>query len=141
MQICLPIFLASPGLGVGSTYVRLYEMLTICGGNQLSRLVWESWYAIHVKELPDSLAKAIWPEDTKTTITQMFMVAVRGAENSRETLGITEDDGTDEFCFTYKHLYNSWLYRWANEEYGNLNGDSDSIKDMKRMLFDVVMYA
>ena len=123
------------------SYYELYCMLTLNGGNRLQRLFWESWYSSHVKELPYSLAKVIWPKDTKTIITQMFMVAARGAEHSRTTLGITWDDGTEECLYTYKPLRESWMYKWVNEEYADVKGEDEDLKNMKRMLLDVAIYA
>lgn len=123
------------------SYVRLYEMLTIRGGNQLSRLFRESWYASCVKELPFYLAKVIWPKNTEQRICQMFMVAAKGAENTRNSLGMHYDDGTAVGVFTYKALYDSWLYRWVNEVYGDMKGEDEDLKNMKRMLLDVAIYA
>ena len=123
------------------SYYELYRMLTLNSSNRLQRLLSESWYSSHVKELPYSLAKVIWPEDTDKTITQMFIVAASGAERSRTSLGIRWDDGSTEGLFTYKPLRESWVYRWVNEAYSNLKGDSEELNDMKRMLFNVAIYA
>ena len=123
------------------SYCKLYSILTLNRADHLQRLFCESWYSSHVKELPYSLAKVIWPKDTETKITLMFMVATKAAEDSRTTLGITWDDGNTVGLFTYKPLRESWLYKWMNEEYGNLKDNSVSLNDMKRMLFAVAMYA
>ena len=90
----------------------------------------------HVRELPFALAKVIWPKNTEQIIFQMFMIAATGAGS----LGITSDDGMTVGVYTYRSLRESWLYKWVYEAYGDIKDDDEDIKNLKRMLFNVVMY-
>lgn len=121
------------------SYHKLYSMLTLNGENRLQRLFLESWYASHVKELPIALARVIWPKNTESIISQMFMIASTGAEKTRTSLGIIADNGATVGVYTYQSLRESWLYKWMYEVYGGLKND-ETVKTVKRMLFDVAMY-
>lgn len=122
------------------SYVRLYEVLTIRGGNRRSRLVIESWFASQVRELPISLVKVIWPKDTAGVVIQMFAIAANQAEENRKETGLIKDDGESVGVFTYQSLRDSWMYRLVNGWISGCKLESDSVKEMKRLIFNVAMY-
>lgn len=123
------------------SYHNFYSMLTFNGYNQLQKIMWDSWHISHVKDMTMALARVIWPKDTEGTIFLMFLVAAREAEQTRVEKGITCDDGTSKDVFTYKPLFNSWLYRWTDENYNGIKGDPRAKEEIKRMLFNVAMFA
>ena len=120
--------------------VLLMIMETLVDGDTYG--VDEAWFAGNINRLPMSLAKVIWPTNTKEKIVQMFLLAAEAANCCSEDISLYEARKTQEFhsigFFEYRALYESWLYKTV-EQWEKQKEPLPEAQEVKRSLFTVAM--
>ena len=102
-----------------------------------------AWYAMNILKLPYTFAEALWPNNTKEVVRQLFVKAVE-CTLDYERRGKPDFTKKDSFIhathiFDRKDLLESWIYkiclRWNNKKvFGNSKG-----YELKKNLFDLSM--
>lgn len=123
-------------------YGRLLIMLMYPEQDESRHLCVEAWCASNIKKLPEDLMKVIWPDDTASHVTLLFLTAANAAENYKKNRRVNERRKKTEIhpigVFEYADIKNSWLYNtvmsWVCSE-----EDTDEIKDIKKALLNVAI--
>ena len=106
---------------------------------------YEAWFASNIKRMPMSLADTIWPENAEEKILQMFMFAVkaiRAMPDDKNALALRKEQEIHPVgVFEYDALLESWLYELVKGWVEQSNLSDIERRELKRMLFDVAMYA
>jgi hypothetical protein len=126
-------------------YGRILLILMASGENDLAGMVKEAWYASNITKMPISLAKAIWPVDTKDKILQLFFIAAEATEVMVAAGNPLEHKKEQSLhpvgVFEYNSLFNSWLYTLVDSWIAEEDNSDESVLEMKKKLFTIAIRA
>lgn len=103
----------------------------------------EAWFATNITKLPMSLAKVIWPVNTKDKIMMLFFIAAEATDASvgkEEWFALKKNTESHPVgVFEYCTLYSSWLYPLIREWIDGMDSNDEDVRDMKKKLFTIAM--
>lgn len=124
-------------------YGRILMILTSREKKKSKYEIHEAWCASNIKQMPYSIAQVIWPQNTEDRIIKMMELASKKAVSSIEP-GSKQARQLEEYIhpvgiFQYSELHKCWAMDLMRKWMDDKNRDEKSRKDIKRIVFDIMM--